>query len=282
VFKSARAESDFLAAYDAAMATWPVPHTSREVATEYGSTHVVLAGPPEAPPLVLLHCALMTSAIWAPIIGDLAGTYRIHAVDVIGDVGRTVPTRPPASEEQFADWLDQVYEGLGLGRSRLLAWSFGGWVGTNFSLHHPERVEKLALLAPFKPFTKQSLGFSFGFVPFLVRTRRGSRFFERKMCAKDDFGDPAFSEILYQRFRGGKLALKVGPRTFRDDELARLTMPVLLLVGEEEFLFDGRAAVERAARVLPDGDTELLAGCNHAVVSDRTERVRDRILGFFA
>lgn len=281
VFKSAEAEERFLAAYDAAMDLWPVPFEHRDISTDYGSTHVIVSGPADAPPLVLLHCALMTSAIWSPIIGELSSRYRTYAVDIIGDVGRTVPTNPPRTEQEFAQWLVQVYLQLGVDRARLLAWSFGGWVGTNFAMHEQARVEKLALLAPFKPFTKQGFGFLLGVVPFFVRTRRGAAYFERKMCFRGDFAHPEHSALLYERYRGGKLALKVGPRTFSDLEFRLLTMPTLLLVGEQELLFDGKAAVERANRVLPNGRGELLANCNHAVVSDQTDLVIQRLLEFF-
>jgi pimeloyl-ACP methyl ester carboxylesterase len=231
--------------------------------------------------LVLLHCALMTSAIWSPIIGDLAKEHRTYAVDVMGDVGRTVPTNPPTTEQEAADWLAEVFDGLGLERSAMVAWSFGGGTATNFAMRYPDRVERLALLAPFKPFTKQGAGFLYGFLPFLSTSRKMAKRFEQKMCFKDDFGHPEHSELLYQRYRCGPLMLKVvPPRVFTDLEFRLLTMPTLLLVGEQEYLYDGPASVERANRVLPNGTAELLAECNHAIVSDQTQIVTERLIGF--
>jgi pimeloyl-ACP methyl ester carboxylesterase len=224
----------------------------------------------------------MTSAIWSPVMGAFAAEHRTYAVDVMGDVGRTVPTRPPDTERAFADWLAQVYDRLGLASARLLAWSFGGWVGTNFAMHHPERVDRLALLAPFKPFQRQGMGFLYGAVPFVVRTRAAARYFERKMCFREDFGHPEHSEILFERYRSGKLALRVPPRTFTDLEFTLLTMPTLLLIGRQELLFDAKEAVARANHVLPDGYGELVEDCNHAMVSDRTDFIAERVLGFFA
>lgn len=283
IFKSAEAQAEFFAAYDAAMALWPVPYEERDVPTPYGSTHVIVSGPAEGPPLVLLHCALMTSAIWSPIIGDLSSRHRTYAVDVMGDVGRTVPTNPPTTEEEAADWLSKVFDGLELERSAVVAWSFGGGTATNFAMRHPERVERLALLAPFKPFAKQGAGFLFGFLPFLSSSRKMAKRFERKMCFKDDFGHPEHSELLYQRYRCGRFMLKVvPPRTFTDLEFRLLTMPTLLLVGEQEYLYDGPASVERANRVLPNSRAELLANCNHAIVSDQTDIVTERLQGFLA
>ncbi|MGD8720016.1 MAG: alpha/beta hydrolase [Candidatus Zixiibacteriota bacterium] len=280
IFKSPKAEARVLAAYDAAMKLWPIPYETRDVPTRYGSTHVIVSGPADAPPLVLLHCALMTSAIWSPIIGDLSRNYRTYAVDVIGDVGRTVPTNPPATERDLANWLADVCDELGIEETRLLAWSFGRFVGTNFARHEPGRVSKLALLAPYATFVKGGVGFLLGFIPFLIPTRATVRLFEKALCHKPDFGFEEHSEILYERFRSAKLVFKVPPRVFEDDEFAALRTPALLLVGEQEFLYNGKAAVERANRVLPNGEAELIPECNHAVVSDQTELVSTRILEF--
>jgi len=280
VFKTPEGEAAVMAAYDAAMKLWPIAYETRDVPTRYGSTHVIVSGPADAPPLILLHCALMTSSIWSPIIGDLSRDYRTYAVDVMGDIGRTVPTNPPATYQEFAHWLVEVSQELGIEQARVLGWSFGGFVAANFALHEPQRVTKLALLAPFATFAKPGPGFLLGFLPFLIPSRSTTRVFERAMCFKGDFGHDEHSEILYQRFKNGQLLLKVAPRTFSDDEIQRLTMPTLLLVGDRELLYNPKAAVERAKRLLPNGDADLIADCNHAVVSDQTERVSARILKF--
>jgi pimeloyl-ACP methyl ester carboxylesterase len=263
------------------MALWPVPFEHRDVETAFGSTHVIVSGDETAPPLVLFHCALMTSAIWSPIIGDLAGSHRAYAVDVLGDFGRSVPTSPPASPTALAGWLGETLDRLGLSEVDLLGWSFGGFVATNFAVQAPGRVRRLGLLAPFATFVRPGLGFLAGFVPLLVPTRGTSRWFERRLCHRGSFGPPEHSELLYQRFKNGRVSFATPPRVFTDEELRRLEMPTRLLVGEEEFLYDGARAVARARDVLPAGETELVPECNHAMVSDRTERVRDRLVEFF-
>jgi len=211
IFKSAKAEKRMLAVYDEAMKLWPIPYEERDVYTPYGSTHVIISGRNDAPPLILLHCALMTSAIWSPIIEVLSRNYRTYAIDVIGDVGKTVPSNPPTTERDFANWLVTVYEKLNIEKANILAWSFGGFVATNFSIYEPNRVIKLGLLAPFATFVKGGIGFLAGFIPFLIPTRATARFFERKLCYKSNFGFKAHSEILYERFRSAKVIFKVPP-----------------------------------------------------------------------
>ncbi len=280
VFKSPESESIVLAAYDAAMKLWPVPYEERDVPTSYGSTHVIISGPADAPPLVLLHCALMTSSIWSPIIADLSCDFRTYAVDIIGDIGRTVPTNPPETYPELAGWLAETYRELGIEHASLLGWSFGGFVATNFAVHEPQHVEKLALLAPFATFVRPGPGFLLGFLPYIVPTRTTAGLFERAMCFKRSFGHIEHSDLLYQRFKNGRLVIRVAPRTFTDEELRRVTMPALLLVGDRELLYDPKAAIERARRVLPNGRAELIPDCNHAVVSDQTAWVSARVLEF--
>jgi pimeloyl-ACP methyl ester carboxylesterase len=269
-----------LAVYDKAMKLWPIPYETRDISTRYGSTHVIISGPQDAPPLILLHCALMTSAIWSPIIEILSRDHRTYAVDVIGDVGRTVPSNPPSTERDLADWLIEVYEGLGIDKAAVLAWSFGGFVATNFAIYEPDRVIKLGLLAPFATFVKGGIGFLLGFIPFLFPTRAAARFFEKKLCYRSNFGFKEHSDILYERFRSAKVLFKVPPRVFTDSELQKLSMPIQLLIGEQEFLYNSYAAIERAKQLLPEGDYELIEKCNHAIVSDRTDRVSARVIDF--
>src|SRR5262249_20379386 len=59
-FRSAEDEARYRAAYDAALATWPVVPESRSIATRFGAAHVLAAGPAGAPPLILLHSLAAT------------------------------------------------------------------------------------------------------------------------------------------------------------------------------------------------------------------------------
>ena len=280
IFKAAKAEARMLAVYDKAMGLWPISYEQRDISTQYGSTHVIISGPEDAPPLILLHCALMTSAIWSPIIEILSRDRRTYAVDVMGDVGRTVPSNPPTTERDFANWLVEVFEGLGINKASVLAWSFGGFVATNFAIHEPDRVIKLGLLAPFATFVKGGIGFLLGFIPFLIPTRATARFFEKKLCYKSNFVFKEHSDILYERFRSAKVIFKVPPRVFTDEELQRLNMPILLLIGEQEFLHNSKAAIKRAKQILPNGDVELIPNCDHAIVSDQIDQVSCRVIDF--
>ena len=54
-------------------------------------THVVVSGPKDAPPLVLLHGYWATSTMWSPNIADFSKDYRVYAIDVMGQPSKSIP-----------------------------------------------------------------------------------------------------------------------------------------------------------------------------------------------
>ena len=67
-FKTPRGEAAYLAAYKAAMNLWPVSYEEIEIPSRFGIAHVIVSGPKNASPLVLLHGYMATSTMWAPNI----------------------------------------------------------------------------------------------------------------------------------------------------------------------------------------------------------------------
>ena len=59
-------------------------------------THVVVSGPRDAPPLVILHGYWATLTMWTLNIADFSTDYRVYAIDVDGS-RLTFFTRIPAS-----------------------------------------------------------------------------------------------------------------------------------------------------------------------------------------
>ncbi|BBD37619.1 hypothetical protein Amn_24990 [Aminobacter sp. Y103A] len=147
-FKSDAARDRVLDDYDALLARWPVSYESRFIDTEFGKAHLIASGNPTASPLVLLHGGGGNATMWFHNITALAATFRVYALDIIGDVGRSTGARPAYASGGHVRWLAQVLDGIGLGQTALAGASFGSWLAADFALKHPERVSGLALLAP--------------------------------------------------------------------------------------------------------------------------------------
>jgi len=55
VFTSRRGEAEVMRAYQAVMDEWSVDFQELTIPTSYGQTHVIVSGPADGPPVVLLH-----------------------------------------------------------------------------------------------------------------------------------------------------------------------------------------------------------------------------------
>jgi len=146
-FKTRDGETAFLTAYDTALKSWPVPYEELDIPTCFGTTHVIVTGPADAPPLVLLHGYMATSTMWLPNIADFSRQHRVYAIDVMGQASRSVPGDPIRDRADFVTWLTATLDGLRLGRISLVGMSFGGWIALGYAIAAPERVQKLVLLS---------------------------------------------------------------------------------------------------------------------------------------
>jgi len=113
-FKTPEGEAAYLAAYDAAMKRWPVSYEEMEISSRFGATHVVVSGPKDAPPLVLLHGYMATLTMWAPNIVDFSRDYRVYAIDVMGQPSKSIPSEPIRNPQDYAVWLAATLDGLHL------------------------------------------------------------------------------------------------------------------------------------------------------------------------
>ena len=77
VFKSSQAEAAYMAAYDRTLEAWPVPYETRYVPTAYGDTHVIISGPEDGEPLILIPGSMTDATLWNPSIAAFARTYRV-------------------------------------------------------------------------------------------------------------------------------------------------------------------------------------------------------------
>ena len=138
----------FQDAYDALLRRWGVPVEQLDLA----GTHVNACGPSDAPPLVLLAGHGATSAVWFTVAPRLAEQYRVYALDLPGDAGRSTAT-PPRTVDDLMAWLTGVLDALEIRQAALCGHSYGTRIALTYALRNPKRVNRLALIDPTDCFT---------------------------------------------------------------------------------------------------------------------------------
>lgn len=281
-FKTSEGQAAFLAAYDAAMKLWPVPYEEMDIPTQFGMTHVVVSGPTEAPPLVLLHGYWATATMWASNIADFSRDYRVYAVDVMGQPSKSIPAEPIRDAADYASWLTATFDALHLDRVYLVGMSFGGWLALNYAVAAPARLRKLVLLSPggFLPMARQ---FSLrGIVMFVVPTRFTVNSFMRWLGFTATTARPVL-ELMYlglKHFRVPPETARVMPSVYSDAELRMMRVPTLLLIGDREVISDPATALARAHRLIPHFDGALVPRCRHDMCVSQSRIVDARVLEF--
>ncbi|MHC4708895.1 MAG: alpha/beta fold hydrolase [Planctomycetota bacterium] len=286
-FFSAEGEEEYLSAYDATLAAWPVPFDSLFLSTRFGSTHVIASGPKEAQPLVLLHAASLSASEWVHNVAELSRRFRTYAVDILGDPGKSLQIESLQGRSDVSQWLLEVLGELGIERAFLCGHSYGGWMTVSLALDAPHRLRKIALLAPAAsvyPLAKPVLlSLRTGRFQWMLPTRLVVSATLRGLFTHPEKANEAFLRqfgIGVKRFRFPKGATY--PSAYTDEELQRLVTPTLLLIGSNELIYPPQKALARAKRLIPDLQTELIPDAGHALNIDQPELVSSRVLEFFS
>lgn len=281
IFKSSEGEAKYYAVYDKVLALWGVPYECLRVASRFGTTHVIACGSKDAPPLILLHAMQVSSTMWYPNMAELSRDFRTFAVDVMGDAGKSVPSHRPMNRFEYGQWLLDLFNEMHIEQAHLAGLSYGGFLTLNFALQAPDRVKRLVLLAPAGCFVKFRLAFWLRMVSGMFLPARAAleRLIPWISVRRDAPESPVFEQMLLIRLFG-RAHWGVWPRVFTDEELRRVNAPTLLLIGDREVIYDPRAAVERATRLLPCIEAEIIPNAGHFLTFDQPESVDARMLNF--
>lgn len=263
-----------MALYDRALKQWPIPYQTRQIATRHGETFVIASGDESAPPLVLLHGAGTNSAIWIGDVADYSQQYRVYAVDILGEAGKSAPNRPDWDSPAYAEWLEDVLAALHIDQVVLVGISQGGWTALRYTTLHPENVRALVLLTP-GGVVPDKASFLFSAVLYSLTGKWGSRRMIRLIYGGQPV-PPGVEEVVTVVTRNFKSRIGVLP-IFSDDELRRLTMPTLLLIGAQDALRDAVKITARLRQFVPRLTAITLPLAGHALIDTRS-----RVLSFLA
>jgi pimeloyl-ACP methyl ester carboxylesterase len=118
----------------------------RRVETAAGVISTIQAGTGE--PVLLLHGLGATKASFLPTIDALAPSYRAIGVDLPGFGDSDKPLFGAYDPPYFARAMTGLLDALELDSAHVVGNSMGGRVALELGLEHPDRVNRLVMLAP--------------------------------------------------------------------------------------------------------------------------------------
>ncbi|CCH90484.1 3-oxoadipate enol-lactonase [Modestobacter italicus] len=107
-------------------------------------SHTV-AGPEDAPVVVLSNSLGATRAMWDPQVPALAERYRVVSYDTRGHGASPAPAGPYTLDDLVDDVL-ALLDRVGAERAHLVGLSLGGMTALRLAAREPQRVHRLAVL----------------------------------------------------------------------------------------------------------------------------------------
>jgi pimeloyl-ACP methyl ester carboxylesterase len=285
-FKSDAARARYLAAYDAVLAEWPVAYEEIDVPTRLGSTHVVVSGPADAPPVLLLPSFAGTATVWRLNVAGLSQHFRTYAVDVIGQPGKSLAVRRLRHRRDYSAWMADLLDGLGIRRASVVGCSFGGFVALNQALATPERVDRVVMISPAGAFASQYWKLTYAMrvrmpIVRLLRRLRGSpRAPGMGDLVRRPPRDKVWSALMAATMAERPEVSVISPTVFSRTTLRAIRAPALLLIGAEETLYEPQTMLELAQSRLPGLTGSIIQNADHIAAMAQPDDVNGRIIQF--
>ncbi|MCR1848865.1 alpha/beta hydrolase [Paeniclostridium sordellii] len=263
-FKTEEGKKEIFKYYELLLTKGKLNHEEIFVNTSYGETFVIAMGKKELPPLVLLHGSGMNSAMWRQEMELYAKKYRVYAVDMPGEPGKSDENQLPFEGDDFSNWLNDVFNALSIEKASIVGISLGAWLGTKFAIKYSEKVNKLVLLCP-AGIGPQKKSFIFKFLFYSLVGEKGID----KLYYKIN-GDKLIPEIIlnYQKlivkhFNFRKVTIPL----FSDDELRKLTMQVTLFVGGKDIMLHSKKTAKRLESLLKHVKINFIPEEGHSIIN---------------
>jgi pimeloyl-ACP methyl ester carboxylesterase len=263
-FKTQHGREEILKYYDMLLENLTIPYKRINIPTCHGNTFVIAAGDISAPPMILLHGSSMNSCMWISDIKKHCQTYRVFALDIPGEAGRSDEKQLPFTTSDLDDWLNDVFNALKIDKAVLMGASLGAWLSAKFAIKYPDRIDKLILLCPAGIGT-QNKSFIFTALFYMLLGEKGIR-----KLFKIINGNVEMPEIMFkfQMLIGKHFKTRKEPiPIFSDDEIRHLTMPVFLYVGAKDIMLHSLETADRMKKLAPNATINILPDSGHSIIN---------------
>lgn len=262
IYKTDSGKMSIIKYYESLLKTWPKSYKSFHISTKYGFTYILENGNIGKPVIVLLHGSGSNAAMWKGEAEKYVKDYHVYAIDIIGECGKSAPTRPNFTDGNYATWLKEVFEQLQIEKAILIGCSLGGWIALDFSINFPNKVEKLVLIA------------TAGITQLKVKTILW-------IMATSLFGSWGFNKINKMVYGGVEMDPKATefallikehfvPRTvvlpvFSNEQLRDIACPVFFIGGENDCFYPSEKTALRLKEQTKFSKTLVLKDTGHIV-----------------
>jgi pimeloyl-ACP methyl ester carboxylesterase len=273
--------------YDLLLELWGTKYEERDIDTTYGLTHVITAGDPQNPPLLLFHGTADNSAMmWIYNIKVLSDKFYIIAVDAIGGSGKSEPNTIYYKNFNQVTWIDDILSHFQIQVTNICGVSYGAYLAYHYTLKRPLKVNKAVCLAgripssQFEVITKMMAAF---LPEALFPTERNCKKLLRKLSGlhPSKFED---NEVLMKhwyyllKYFNNKSMMQHKIEINEDAELSVLKAKVIFLIGQYDILTNYPKAKKRLEN--NEINYKIINNAGHAINHEQADIINKEIIEF--
>lgn len=272
----------YFKAYDKSLELWEVPFEELYVPTNFGTAHVVVSGPKDGIPVVLLHGMNASSTMWYANVKALTNNYRVYAIDFILEPGKSYITKEMESTDDIAVWYHEVLSKLELKDFNIVAASRGGWLAVKLALLNQDNIKSMVLLSPAQTFiwVRPSTNLLKNIIyAFSSKEKQMEETLNSMSVNPQNINKTYLQQyrIAVEKDSINKFTIDMMPYSKR--ELESLKMPVQVLIGDDDMINNDKT-LRMAKELLPYGKGEVINNAGHFLSIDQAEIVNAKVLQF--
>ncbi len=255
---------------DEQLTRWQTDHARRTYPSPLGDTHVLSTG--QGPPLVLVPGTNFAAATSLGLIDHLAGSHRVHAVDLPGQPGLSHAERP-SKRAAYGHWLAETLTAVTDTPPILVGMSLGARIALD-AVRHGAQVAGVGLVVP-AGLIQLRVG------PATLKTtvawlrRPSPQTSEALLDVMTAPGNrPSEDLTAWMTLVGRHVRTSLAPPPLPAAALQPLaTTPVLVVAGRHDAFLPAGRLVRAATRKLPHARTLVVDGTGHLLPDERPDAV---------
>ena len=274
---------------------------ARLIDTSSGTLQVLDEGDPQGSPIVLLHCATCSMDWWDHLAPLLEGDHRVILIDLLGMGGSDKPGAGYSIDNQ-ASAVAEALAKLHVVGATVVGHSLGGSVATAVAQQSPQLASRVVIIdqSPEDGFENESLGEKMTRWPVIGQATARLVQIAPKSLIRDQYGQafaPGFNissgfdnpdqpvddlrAMTYTAYKDTVNAEQdFVDEAPLDQRLAETHLPVLVMFGAEDQIYDPQAAIARYRANVPGVQTHLIPDAGHSPNVEKPNLVAPLILAF--
>tara|TARA_B000000475_G_C15934463_1_gene422165 strand:- start:214 stop:1032 length:819 start_codon:yes stop_codon:yes gene_type:complete len=268
---------------------------------------MIMAGKENQKSVLLIPGVAGCAPLWRHQINAFSDHFRVLAIDIVGQPGKSAANPPSVFNDDFTDWLEDIIHALNLDKPHIVGVSTGGTTAMDMAIRKPDLIDKTVMCGP--------TGLARARLPFrqwLLTARKKNTDALSDDLTASSFSKPrsgeTFGSFDRQLARGMALgtkhyrvdkslgvynekssrvdfikALKVIGKFFFSVDKKRLKSfrnKGLLIFGEFEVLYNPWKISKRLQKLIPSLQIEIIKDAGHAAIYDQPEAVNKVVIEF--